>query len=58
MVDCEHYKMSGLGRKQIIYPELDLKNKVLKDRRKSFIELLKLKRPIHRQNLEKAGLSN
>ena len=37
--------MNGMGRKAVIQPELDIKNKVLKDKRKALIKVLKDKRP-------------
>mmetsp|Transcript_47345 Transcript_47345/g.62639 ORF Transcript_47345/g.62639 Transcript_47345/m.62639 type:complete len:116 (-) Transcript_47345:443-790(-) len=41
-----HYKMTGAASKEVIHSELDIKNKVLIDKRKSMIKVLKDKRPM------------
>ena len=40
-----HYKMTGVARKEIVGDVIDIKNKVLEDKRKSMIQILKDKRP-------------
>ena len=40
-----HYKMTGVARKEIVGDCIDIKNKVLEDKRKSMIQILKDKRP-------------
>ena len=42
--------MNNRPRKDIIHSELDIKNKVLEDKRKSMIKVLKDKRPTRNEN--------
>jgi len=50
--------MNGMSRKAIIQPELDIKNKVLKDKRKALIKVLKDKRPNASKNQRRSYTKN
>ena len=59
VVKSSSYKMNSssglqLHKKDIIKPEIDVKNKVLKDKRKALIQVLKDKRPAGLELLDAA----
>ena len=47
VVRSSHYRMTGRHNNQIDAGDLDIKNKVLKDKRRALIRVLKDKRPTH-----------
>ena len=46
VLQSRHYKMKGEKRGQVIGDEIDIKNKVLADKRKALLRVLKDKRPL------------
>ena len=53
LIASNHYRMTERPNNEIINGEIDLKNKVLSDKRKSMIQVLKDKRPFM-QSVNKA----
>lgn len=51
VIKSRHFKLEGESRKEPISAELDIKNKVLSDKRRALIQILKDKRPLY-QNPE------